>query len=90
MWVGGWIWCELWRVGGCERLVVRHAHRVLGRDVGNLDSNHKQPGLACTRSLCISLCQALDAAKGMHYLHEHSPPIIHRWVLAPALQGRLV
>lgn len=31
---------------------------------------------ATTCRLCVS--QALDAAKGMHYLHEHSPPIIHR------------
>ena len=29
--------------------------------------------------------QALDAAKGMHYLHEHSPPIIHRDLKSPNL-----
>ena len=28
--------------------------------------------------------QALDAAKGMHYLHEHVPPILHRGALPGA------
>jgi serine/threonine protein kinase len=31
------------------------------------------------------LNMALDAAKGMHYLHEHSPPIIHRDLKSPNL-----
>ena len=29
--------------------------------------------------------QALDAAKGMHYLHKHVPPIIHRDLKSPNL-----
>ncbi|KAI3432701.1 hypothetical protein D9Q98_004244 [Chlorella vulgaris] len=31
------------------------------------------------------LSMALDAARGMHYLHSHSPPIIHRDLKSPNL-----
>lgn len=33
----------------------------------------------------LSPSQALDAARGMAYLHAHSPPIIHRDVKSPNL-----
>jgi hypothetical protein len=34
---------------------------------------------------CRYLLQALDAAKGMLYLHSHSPPLLHRDLKSPNL-----
>jgi hypothetical protein len=38
-----------------------------------------------TNASCSIDGQALDAAKGMLYLHSHSPPILHRDLKSPNL-----